>query len=673
MAQLPTVREIEAYIRDAARARGIDPDVAVKVAKSEGLQNGTWQSHYTKGGVREPSYGPYQLLVGGAGTGFPKGLGNAFMRATGLDPRSKNSLWAGIDFALNTAAKVGWGQWYGAAKVGVDKWTGLRGAQPAPINQQAVQIAQAPLPADAPIPEPASLVARVDEAPIPGNLPSVARPDNFAAGGPSFPQQFLTAGAPMLADPIAERFGGRGSGTSAAPVMAGYSVDPARFGLPATAPMTTEAEAFTAPVEERFGPPASAPRTIDGQADLANAVVNATMAPSDAIDPARLGATATGLESAPRIDTLAEQRTNPNDLVNAISNATMANEADPLADPTIEAMLSGMEAPVYGAGQVAPVTLSEPAPEPVQAGFAPPASAPVPEPAPAPAPPVDASVLPSNPGQLGGITMSNPVGLGGPGGLYLPTTASPPVNAPLVGQAVATPPAPAPVVTAPKLSAPRAVKNYPVYAPETVSAPRIQAPPAASPYDVYSGRASSAMSASGNQVTRDAFGNTGVTNQYGVTTMMTPQGQAATSSPLSGFTSSNRATIAGPLSGDTKITAPAPKTGGLGSTLKTGGGALVGAKLGSMLGPAGMAAGAVLGGLLTREMQKPNKGILGGLFGNTQQQQLPQYTQATTFPEAPTSGGYTGDASFSNQSYEDMSDISPAAADAISKGVGGLY
>jgi hypothetical protein len=532
------------------------------------------------------------------------------------------------------------------------------------------------LPQEAPAPELASLVARLDEAPIPGNLPSVARPDNFAAGGPSFPQQFLTAGAPKLTDPIAERFGGRGSG-SAAPILAGYSFNPATAGFAATAPRTTEAQAFTAPVEERFGPPASAPRTIDGQADLANAITNATMAPSDAIDPARLGATATGLESAPRVDTFAEQRTNPNDMVNAIANATMANEADPLADPTIEAMLSGMEAPVYGAGQVAPVTLSEPAPEPVQAGFAPvPETAPAPEPAPAPAPPIDLSVLPSNPGQLGGITMSNPVGLGGPGGLYLPATA------PLKQQAVtAPPPAAAPVVAAPKLPAPRTVAPRPIYAPETVSAPRIQAPPAASPYDVYGGRASSAMSASGNQVTRDAFGNTGVTNKYGITTMTTPQGQAATSSPLSGFTSSNKATIAGPLAGDTKITAPAPKNGlgWLGDMAKIGAGGLAGASAGTALAPGpGTIVGGLLGGLLTRELQKPNGGILGGLFGNNTATATATSSagQANTVPEAPAGG--TPDYAYpevnSNRSYEEMESMfGKQAADAVASGGGGLY
>src|SRR5262245_12684854 len=74
---MPTIAEIEAYIRQAAMRRGIDPDVALRVAKSEGLAPGVWQSNVYHNGVREPSYGPFQLLV------REGGLGNAFQRATG--------------------------------------------------------------------------------------------------------------------------------------------------------------------------------------------------------------------------------------------------------------------------------------------------------------------------------------------------------------------------------------------------------------------------------------------------------------------------------------------------------------------------------------------------------------------------------------------------------------
>ena len=64
---LPGKNEVVAYIREAAIARGIDPDIAVKVAASEGLNanpDEAWQSHFIQpGGKRERSYGPFQLYI----------------------------------------------------------------------------------------------------------------------------------------------------------------------------------------------------------------------------------------------------------------------------------------------------------------------------------------------------------------------------------------------------------------------------------------------------------------------------------------------------------------------------------------------------------------------------------------------------------------------------------
>ncbi|ORE85743.1 phage tail length tape measure family protein [Aurantimonas sp. 22II-16-19i] len=145
------VSQMAEYIRQAAAARGIDPAIALRVARSEGLGEGIWQSNYKKNGFREPSYGPFQLLKGGPGTGFGRGLGNAFMDQTGLDPADPRNAYAGVDFALNNAAKSGWGAWYGAAKVGVGRWEGLGGAramaggglQSADYQQQIQQSASA--------------------------------------------------------------------------------------------------------------------------------------------------------------------------------------------------------------------------------------------------------------------------------------------------------------------------------------------------------------------------------------------------------------------------------------------------------------------------------------------------------------------------------------------------
>lgn len=123
---------IEDYIRRAAAARGIDPDIAVRVARSEGgLKDPTRQSLVTKNGVQEPSYGPFQLLIGGGNTGFPRGMGNDAL-AAGIDPRDPNQWQKGVDFALDNAARSGWGAWYGAKAAGIGNRQGI-GGKPAQV------------------------------------------------------------------------------------------------------------------------------------------------------------------------------------------------------------------------------------------------------------------------------------------------------------------------------------------------------------------------------------------------------------------------------------------------------------------------------------------------------------------------------------------------------------
>lgn len=119
---LPAASEMEAYIRSAAKARGIDPDAAVKVARTEGLKDGVWQSNFVKNGKREPSYGPFQLYTGG-------GLGNDFQKRTGLDPSNPANWKPGVDFALDHASKNGWGAWYGARDNGIPNNYGIGGAK----------------------------------------------------------------------------------------------------------------------------------------------------------------------------------------------------------------------------------------------------------------------------------------------------------------------------------------------------------------------------------------------------------------------------------------------------------------------------------------------------------------------------------------------------------------
>lgn len=110
-------RGLVPYIRERATALGINPDVAVKVAQSEGL--GSFQSNVIqRSGRREPSYGAFQLYTGG-------GMGNEFQRATGLDPADPKNELKTIDYALENAVRTGWTPWHGAKGAGIGSRTGL--------------------------------------------------------------------------------------------------------------------------------------------------------------------------------------------------------------------------------------------------------------------------------------------------------------------------------------------------------------------------------------------------------------------------------------------------------------------------------------------------------------------------------------------------------------------
>lgn len=136
---MPSVGEMRQYIAQAAKARNIDPGTAIRVANSEGLQPNTWQSNVMKGDLREPSFGPFQMLVGGGDTGFPTGLGNAFNEQTGLDASDPKNWKQAVDFALDTASKQGWGQWNGAKAAGIQPMQGINGGGAVAPSQQALE------------------------------------------------------------------------------------------------------------------------------------------------------------------------------------------------------------------------------------------------------------------------------------------------------------------------------------------------------------------------------------------------------------------------------------------------------------------------------------------------------------------------------------------------------
>lgn len=109
----PTSREQESYIRAAAIKRGIDPNIAVDVARSEGL------NRYV--GDQGTSFGPFQLHYKNNIPGLSNsGLGDEFTKRTGKHASDPSTWQHQVDFALDEAKKSGWGAWHG--------WKGLPSA-----------------------------------------------------------------------------------------------------------------------------------------------------------------------------------------------------------------------------------------------------------------------------------------------------------------------------------------------------------------------------------------------------------------------------------------------------------------------------------------------------------------------------------------------------------------
>src|SRR3954468_7643117 len=95
---MATRAEIEAYIRQAAVARGLDPDFAVKVAQGESRLNPSARLTTAK----EDSKGIWQLNT-------KNGLGVEALKR-GIDPGDPNQWQQQTDFALDQAKKS-WRPW----------------------------------------------------------------------------------------------------------------------------------------------------------------------------------------------------------------------------------------------------------------------------------------------------------------------------------------------------------------------------------------------------------------------------------------------------------------------------------------------------------------------------------------------------------------------------------
>lgn len=136
-------RGMKNFIAYTARKYGIDPNVAVRVAGTEGLAS------FPSGIPGERSYGAFQLYTQG-------GMGNDFKRDTGLDASNPANERAATDYALARASKEGWGAFHGAANSGIGQWAG--------INRGSTAPAYAPTPAPAtgfPAQPPAASPARI--------------------------------------------------------------------------------------------------------------------------------------------------------------------------------------------------------------------------------------------------------------------------------------------------------------------------------------------------------------------------------------------------------------------------------------------------------------------------------------------------------------------------------
>lgn len=102
--------EKEAFIRSEAIRQGQNPDVWVKLAKSEGF----YDYKGDPDAVGNPtSFGSMQLHYPGVGRNTADGLGTIFTKQTGLDARDPSTERRQIQFAMEWAKTHGLGDWHG--------------------------------------------------------------------------------------------------------------------------------------------------------------------------------------------------------------------------------------------------------------------------------------------------------------------------------------------------------------------------------------------------------------------------------------------------------------------------------------------------------------------------------------------------------------------------------
>jgi hypothetical protein len=117
----------EAFIRQQASSRGINPDYAMAVARSEGFSSFV--------GDNGTSFGAYQLHITPGRRGHA--VGDQFREQTGLDPSDPANEARTITFALDWVQKHGWTDFHGAANgAHLSQWAGVDRNAPAVSSQQ---------------------------------------------------------------------------------------------------------------------------------------------------------------------------------------------------------------------------------------------------------------------------------------------------------------------------------------------------------------------------------------------------------------------------------------------------------------------------------------------------------------------------------------------------------
>lgn len=123
--------EIERIIVEEANLRNIEPSIPVRYYRREGLGHYRSQVPVNYGDGLEPSYGPFQLFIGG-------GLGNQYQNDTGHylpTDNTRDGIITQIRYCLDYAAANDWKPWDAShlppgASHGLGRYDGLENASP---------------------------------------------------------------------------------------------------------------------------------------------------------------------------------------------------------------------------------------------------------------------------------------------------------------------------------------------------------------------------------------------------------------------------------------------------------------------------------------------------------------------------------------------------------------